>query len=403
MTDTVAFGPRGRQSRCLLPALAILFALVSCTLDSASERPMVRDSASVVIVESTTPQWEHGREWSVAAMPLLDLVETGEGEAHEFYQVRNATRLSDGSIVVANEGSNEVRLYAPDGTFAHAFGREGEGPGEFRRLTSVHAAPGDSLAAFDYWLARITVFRMGEAGSRTIDLSHFGTRVWRVVSLGDETFAAIVYGYPAANLQGLYRVAYTIVKFDLHGGEVDTLATIAGSEGFQFDQGDARPLFAKNGFIAGHGGRLYAGDADSMQVAVYGGDGALEMILRVPGYDLRLTDAERAAERATLLPETEVPAFIRDVVAALPDPATRPAFAQLLVDAPGNVWAPEHQGRAERDRPTECAVFGPDGEWLGHVTLPAGFTPHEIGEDWILGVQRDTLDTEHVQLLRLQR
>jgi hypothetical protein len=102
------------------------------------------------------------------------------------------------------------------------------------------------------------------------------------------------------------------------------------------------------------------------------------------------------------LPETEVPTFIRDVVAALPDPDTRPAYALLLVDPVGNVWAPEHQGRAERDLPIECAVFGPDGQWLGHVTLPAGFT-HEIGEDWMLGVQRDTLEAEHVQLLRIER
>jgi hypothetical protein len=57
----------------------------------------------------------------------------------------------------------------------------------------------------------------------------------------------------------------------------------------------------------------------------------------------------------------------------------------------------------ERDLPIECAVFGPHGQWLGHVTLPAGFTPHEIGEDWMLGVQRDTLEAEHGQLLRIER
>jgi hypothetical protein len=386
-----------------LSAMLFAFVLTSCTADGTDERSIVRDSAGVAIVESVAPRWDAGRAWSVAADPLLDLTTTGEGEAHDFYRVRSAIRLANGSIAVANEGSNEVRLYSPEGVFVDAFGREGEGPGEFQRLTSVHDASGDSLAAFDYWLRRITVFRMGETGSRTIDLSHFGTRVWRVVSLGEGSFAAIVHGYPAEDVQGLYRVQYTIVRFDLHGGPVDTLTTIAGSEGFQFEQGDARPLFARDGFVAGHEGGLYAGDGDSMRVAVYAGDGALEMIMRVPGFDLRLTDEERAAERATLLPETAVPPAIRDVVAALPDPETRPAYARLLVDEAGNVWAPEHQGRAEWDQPIQSAVFGPNGEWLGHVTLPARFTLYEIGEDWILGVQRDTLEAEHVQLLRIVR
>jgi hypothetical protein len=35
--------------------------------------------------------------------------------------------------------------------------------------------------------------------------------------------------------------------------------------------------------------------------------------------------------------------------------------------------------------------------------VPARFTPLEIGRDYVLGVRRDDVDAEHVQVLKLNR
>jgi hypothetical protein len=48
-------------------------------------------------------------------------------------------------------------------------------------------------------------------------------------------------------------------------------------------------------------------------------------------------------------------------------------------------------------------VFTAEGEWLGAVRLPARFMAHEFGIDYVLGVEKDELDAEHVLVLRLRR
>ncbi len=97
------------------------------------------------------------------------------------------------------------------------------------------------------------------------------------------------------------------------------------------------------------------------------------------------------------------PPWHREGVAALPAPATRPGYAQMVVDATGAVWLGPYRARSEAAAPNRWQVFSPDGEWLGTVTLPQRLRVHEVGTDYILGVHPDADDVEHVQLLRLDR
>lgn len=382
---------------------SLLFACTACGDAGPASTVVRRDSAGVRIVESMAPRWVEGEAWTVDPTPTLDLTTTGNGPTHEFYRVRHATRLRDGSLAVANHGTAEMRLFSPTGRHLRSYGRDGEGPGEFRRLTSVHQIHGDSLLAFDYWLGRLTVFDLESGGSRTFGGYDSNTRLNAIAPLSDGRIAGMGHVLEQLVSYGVYRMPHAITTFDLTGDNVDSLAVIPGFEGFQFETGDTRPLFNKNGYMAVHGDRIYLGYGDSLQIAVHRSDGALEMVMRVPGYDLRLSGAQLSAERQVATPGADMPAYLNAVFASMPDPETRPAYAALLVDANGFVWAPEYHGRIERDRPTECNIFDPDGEWLGSVRLPARFTPYEVGEDYMLGILVDDLDAERVQVLRLDR
>ena len=151
-------GPRpgqtlGVSNTALRSLLAASILLAACAPESATTPVTVRDSAGVEIVESTAPMWDPGEEWVVAADPILDLADTGRGAAHEFYRVADARRLVDGRIAVALQ--TEVRLYSDSGAHERTIGREGDGPGEFRRITSLGMLPPDSLVVYDR--RRITV------------------------------------------------------------------------------------------------------------------------------------------------------------------------------------------------------------------------------------------------------
>ena len=52
-----------------------------------------------------------------------------------FGGVEDALRLHTGEIVIVEEFDFEFRVFGSDGGFRRAFGRMGEGPGEFKAVT----------------------------------------------------------------------------------------------------------------------------------------------------------------------------------------------------------------------------------------------------------------------------
>lgn len=386
---------------------ALLVAVFSSSCggpDGPGAEPTVRDSAGVTLVESSAPAWGLGEGWTVDTLPVVDLTETGDDPVHEFFQASDATRLSDESFVVADDGTDEIRIFSPEGVHRRTLGRTGDGPGEFRRLTQVISHPGDSIWAYDYWQSRITVFGPDGDWTRLVRLEGayrprplfplervgFVGMSTDLSGLGDET--------------GLHRTPSPIVRLGEDGTAVDTLTTVPGYESVVFSQGDGRALWGKNSHLAVHGDGVYLGSADSLEYQIRSPDGRLRRVVRVPGYDLTLSDGEIQAERNAFMPDpSEAGPIIREIMNEQPDRSHRPAYADMVVDADGNVWLEEYLGRHEQGEPVEWQVFDPEGRWLGSVTLPPRFHVFRIGPDWILGKRPDQLDVEHIQLLRLSR
>jgi hypothetical protein len=97
----------------------------------------VRDSAGVEIVDAPQPFSKALPHWISAPEPELTLGVVEGPEEYQFAGIGAVRTLSDGRIVVANESPIALRYYSADGTFLSSVGREGEGPGEFRRLSDV--------------------------------------------------------------------------------------------------------------------------------------------------------------------------------------------------------------------------------------------------------------------------
>ena len=379
----------------------------ACSQAPSRSTVLYRDSAGVAIAESSDPSWNPQQVWSVDSLPILDLATAGVGVAHEFFRVTHVTRLDDGTILVANRGSGEIRAFSPSGQWQWSAGRQGNGPGEFDRL--IHVAPfrGDSLMAFDYWLGRITVLTREGRVARIISPLSQDVRLRYLYPLSDSLFAGILYprGFLAGATEGLYRMPQQLVRLAATDGAlVDTVTGFAGFEGYVFYGGDMAPLFGRAGHVAVGQGRMVVGTSEEMEYRVYSTTGRLERIVRVPEYDLALSAEELRAERAARLPDgMDAPPSYRYGVTALPSPDTRPAYAELVVDSEGFVWAAKFLGRTEADEPTDWEVFSSQGEWLGTVRLPPRFRVYEIGPDYVLGRRLSDLDVEHVQVLRLKR
>lgn len=387
--------------RRILSLLGLALA-ASCSDEGGAAVATVRDSAGVAIVESISPRWQPGEEWWVDSVPQLALGGDG-GPAFEFSNAVDAIRLDDGSVVVFDGASLELRRLGSDGTVQWVSGREGDGPGEYNRVRNIARYRGDSLLVFDFWIARATVLDAAGQVGRTFRLGVTG-RSDRLYPVNDSTLVAALLSIQALERGvGLVRMPEPLIRVRPDGSVMDTIAVLAGWESFMVPQGEVRPLFGRRQApMAVAQGAIYLGTADRMEYTMHAEDGRLARIVRVPGYDLGLTARQVEAERATLVSPGS-PGWYREAVASLPSPSTRPAFSQLLVDRAGAVWLAPFRGDSEVGVPMPWQVFDAEGVWLGAVSLPDRMRVREIGTDYILGIGRDNDDVEHVQVLRLHR
>ena len=82
-----------------------------------------------------------------------------------FMPLRAQVRLSDGRLLV--DIGTAIDYFDASGRFVRRIGRAGNGPGEFQRISTILALPGDSLfAAVDARRARIIVFETASGALR---------------------------------------------------------------------------------------------------------------------------------------------------------------------------------------------------------------------------------------------
>lgn len=387
--------------------LCLLF-LPSCQGGDTTPPLIVqRDSAGIQIVEAMRPLWGDSSGWSIDPDPVVDLTLTGSGPDHEFYRVGSMKQRPDGSLMLANRSSEEVRVYSATGDFLGSFGGSGEGPGEFNDLNVTENA-GDTLLAIDFdgrvtvVAPDLTVVRTFNVDPLTLDLYYLDIGV-----ILPEPRSLVL---PQAGVGGLIRRPVPLVLFDLEGEQIDSIGEMQGPEIYlHFREGvfggAVPPFFGKTSHVATFGRRIYRGSNDAMQVEELDMSGNLVRILRIPDYPLDLSAALIAAERDVFLdrlPRGSTSPF-QQAFEDAPASDTRPAFTDILIDPSEAVWLQLHRGESEQDQPQEWLVLDADGTWLGDVGIPDRFSVTDITMDAVLGVWRDELDVEHPQVLRLTR
>lgn len=375
--------------------------------DSSSSLVVQRDSAGIEIIEAMRPLWGDSILWHIDPEPLVDLTLTGSGPAHEFFRSGSMKQRPDGSLVIADRNSREVRLFSADGEFQGSFGGRGDGPGEFDRLQRIENA-GDTLLALGG--GRVAVVAPDLTVLETFNVDRF-THDLHYLGAGGVLPEAHPRPRPQALVSGsgLTRPPQPLLVLDLEGTQIDSIGETHGNESYVHarddEYGAAEPLFGKESHVDALEGRIFRGSSDMMQVEELDRTGSVVRILRIPGYPLELSDALVAAEREARIeavPEA-LPAFLRRMVEDFPTPTTRPAYDDILVDPSGALWLELYRGNVEQDQPEEWLVLDADGTWLGSVEIPDRFTISDIRMETVLGVWRDELDVDHPQVLRLTR
>jgi hypothetical protein len=397
-------------------------------VEETRREPVVADSAGVRVVINQDPQWRAGEGWRVAPMAAVRIGAADGAEAYLLDRVRGVTRLSDGTIVVLNAGSTELRYYSADGVHLRSVGRQGRGPGDMRLPRWLDLLEGDVLQvthadgrlryAADGSLVgddRIRWDRIHAIGRRAgVDgdggfLMESGCAVNTPLFIGDSvllcstTYTDVRFIPREA---GVYHSTMFLARSDWALEALDTLGTFPRSTVLLYPAGgrlhaiNVAPPGGPRGRmrVTGWPRQLAYSPVDSYRLEFRSLDEArLRLIVRRVG-GLRAPRLEELDRIEHTLRSS--PASLRGEI-AISDSLSIAAGAPH-VDVQGAIWVPLEVDADAYARPYD--VFAADGVYLGTVNVPdVRFTPHEIGADWMLGVTRGEHGVEFVVLYLIDR
>jgi hypothetical protein len=397
-------------------AFLLALTLVGCDVGGGvrSESFAVRDSAGIRIAESGGPAWAEGEGWSLSQRPTVEIGVADGAPEYLLTRVMSGFRTATGAIVLENRGSQEIRLYDASGRHLRSFGGPGDGPGEFQRLGWIARLEGDSILAYDHGAVRHTVFSPDGALVRTERFVSDDAYPQVIGAFRDGSVVVDDY-LPSSNPNyepGIVaREPELFLHYSADGTFADTIALHPGSErAYELSVIPGRgtgirttaPLFGREQIRAVTADRLIVGSNDSYEIDIFTPGGRHETRIRRLLPSRPVTDAELDRAVSALLEGDSDPRRRRSVEAQrelVASGATMPFYNRFLGDESGNIWVQEF-APADPD-PDAWTVFDREGRMLGSVMLPDRFRPLHIDDASILGVWRDDLDVERVQVYAL--
>lgn len=395
------------NSRTLI-ALAALVSTLACGRDEAvpPANAEVVDSAGVRVVTL-------GGDLAGYAVPHIGLTRAfrvgGEGSGTELYRVSGARFLESDRLVIANAGAPEVLIVDSTGQASHRFGDQGEGPGQFGTITSVHVGTGGTIVTYDDPQGRLSEF--DSAGhllsTRRMTAPNPVSDLIPLVASMDGVVLAVHGDNRMFGKGGTVRRDTTpLLRFDPSSLEPDTVSlwpTKLWSFG-QVAMGGTRAqvAFGPDLLSVGNTGRAALADSHGTEVSVLDDDGALLMLVRWNEATMPVTEADLSewrGEREAELPD-DLPKELRAQLLDVPNHDTRPRLRGIAVGQDGVIWIAPTSLEA-RGQQTWLLVDG-DGRTIGGVSLPAAARILDATKRWIAVLERSDLDVEEITVYALE-
>lgn len=389
----------------MIGVLAILLTGCSDTESSTSNEALYASTDSAGVQLAVT-RWQDPSPvvgWTISAEPTVVFGESGT-EPVEFYDIDDGVRLSDDRVVVLDSGAKELLYFSGTGELQAKAGAAGDGPGEFRDPAGLVELSGDTLCVFARRGQQLSLFDRDGNWLEDRPLEEVdGLMPTRQFRLADAHDGSVIINNPNS-----FRISANMEHGEVHNPSYrfSTDGTFEGTVGEPSTMWiqPMRVLFDGKRIADAAGGRIYVKDAGQYEIRVYTYDGELLRIHRLMR-PARQTSQEDVGRYKEFYRRNVANAALRDRLIAGLDRAmladSFPALEHLQVDASGNVWVREYEPPWVVN--SSYGVFAADGPWLGTITLPSNFRPLEIGSDYLLGVQTDELDVQHLVLYGLER
>lgn len=366
-----------------------------------------RDSAGVQIVENAKPAFP-ATSLRLSATPMLS-IGTDSGSAYQFGRVQSVARLADGSLLVSNGATQELRVFDRNGRHVRSFGGKGTEPGQFTQMSGARVIRGDTIvvgdgmrtmsdfAADGRFLRRSTYPSAAEAPGQRPNFQIL------LATLRDGSRLYASFPRQAARDAGTRWADSTPMRLVSRGDTViKELGPLAYVELTTDGKQTSAPWLGATGAFAGGAANFYTGYGNRYAIQVYGARGNMVRIIRRAWTPVAVTPAdwERwVIEWSKLWVEGTGDAREKKVqeVRDSEYAETLPAFSEMIEDAAGRLWVRDAQLEASigagsfldvSEVPSQWSVFDAKGRWLTQVTMPAQFRAYDIGTDYVAGSLR---------------
>lgn len=418
--------------RRALLALSALTAACSASDARPSWQATVDTVGDTIVVRTVQGSvWEEER----VLVPEITIGVIEGEDAYMLGQVAGLAVNAAGEIFALDQQVPVIRRYGPDGRHVADVGREGGGPGEYRRPDGGLALlPDGRLVIRDPGNALLTVFTPdgsysagwqlpsggGLSSSRKLYVDTAGNLYTMVLLERDVDVTRWTYGLAVLTSDGQHNDTLRVPKWN-HDPPVVTARTenSTSSNNVPFSPG-INWTFSPFGYFVG-------GASTDYRVELIKPDGVLR--IERAWEPVAVSAAEKAAN------EERITANMRNMVPnwrwnGPPIPDTKPPYRGVAVGEDGRVWvllsqpgieitdddddAPAATGQPggapPRPRPRRFRepivydVFEPDGTYLGRVRAPDGFSQYPepvFRGDYVWAVQRDELDVPQIVRYRV--
>ena len=326
---------------------------------------------------STGPVQNEGEATLITLEEILRLGDESAGDTILFGPISQIAVNGDGDILVLEgQRSPLVHVFGPDGTHLSQVGGQGQGPGEYRYLSSAAIGAADSVYLWEFVKNQILIYDPDNfTYARSVDVKDDDEKQFNVLvgATGDGWIMTKSLGAFLESEDGSMTINndhyYELLKVHRDGSYgTDIFGTVDKSEMiYNLEDGGGMnfvwtPFGRLPSWAVGPDDMLYYGWSDKIEIVTISADRSTRDTIRYEHDPVPIT----SAEMAEAMPEEP---HYRELVEAREPHETKPAFQTFVVDEMNRIWiklsSPEDAVQAE------WLILSQEPNAVARATLPA--------------------------------
>ncbi len=404
---------------------------IACSIPTAAAFAAASVIATAAVAQDTlvvradnSPLW--GQEVQLSEEIRIGMLD-GPDE-YLFGRIGSVAVGLDGMIFVYDGHVPVIRQYDSTGMYLKDVGREGAGPGEYRRVLGMRVLSDGGLAIWDAGNGRITVYdpRGDYVDDHLVPSGLFAADVFFIDTAGSFYVKASDRSRRGGQVARRERnggpvvvtgpIAHLLIKVSAKGEITDSIRLPMEESGSAFvlatPEGYRGPFAEDRCYTWSLLGYVVTGENTRYAIDLELPDGTIRRIER--RYEaVRVEQGERSQWEAWADFFARRPGAERFG----PIPERKPAFRALSVDDDGRIWVDRYTRATKHDAPPRESgnetppylwretptfdVIDPLGEFLGTVSLPARSRLAVSRGVQVWGVQRGEFDEQYVVRWRI--